>query len=433
MDETAKKILAAIDAHRADIIAFAKDLQDKGESGFHETRTARCVNEMLRRCGLSARTELAATGVKAVLGTKGPCVAVIGELDGVLCPAHPKANKANGIAHACGHNLQLAALVGAAFGLSCPGVMDALAGSVAFFAVPAEEYVRAEVRAEMAKSHGIRFCCGKSELLRRGEFNGIDIALTTHVHMVPCEADLLLGNNACNGFVGKTVRIHGKAAHAAAAPHKGVNALNAAALSLSAIGMLRETFQEKDTVRIHTNILKGGDALNVVPDLVEVETQVRANNLPALSDVSKAFDNAFQCASAALGARAEIVTHQGYMPVRESPAHPASLAAAALLGGGLHIEHAQMGLHNMASTDVGDLTQVLPVINFTHGGVTGGLHSADFAVTDEEKAYIMPAKMMALTAYALLREDAALAKQTIADFVPAMTVEEYIARIEAEE
>ena len=197
----------------------------------------------------STSTPSAASGSTA--GSAG--TAASGELNGILCPAHPAANPENGVAHACGHNAQLTALVGAALALSAPGVAEALSGSVAFFAVPAEEYVPIGTRQALQKQ-GVEFCCGKSELLRTGGFDGVDLALTTHVHMIPCESDLLLGNVACNGFTSKTVVFHGKAAHAATAPHAGVNALNAAALALNAVGLLRETFRDCDTVRIHTNI-----------------------------------------------------------------------------------------------------------------------------------------------------------------------------------
>ncbi|MEG3073091.1 MAG: amidohydrolase [Ruthenibacterium sp.] len=430
MDAIAQKIIAQIDANRDTLIAFAKAIAAEAEPGFYEEHTAQKVTDFLKSCGLTPQTGLARTGVKAVFGTKKPCVCIVAELDGVACPTHPQANPANGLAHACGHHLQLTALAGAALALTNPAVAQALDGSVAFFAVPAEEYVRLETQAAVAKSDGIRFCCGKSELLRIHAFSDIDIALTTHVHMIETQADLLLGNNACNGFLCKSVVFHGKAAHAATAPHLGVNALNAAALSLSAIGMLRETFREKDSVRIHTNILHGGDALNVVPDTVALEAQLRAANLTALHSVSAAFDRACNGCAAALGAVAEIETHQGYMPVLPCAAHPASIAAADAIGENLNVLHADLSVQNMASTDVGDLTQVMPVINFTHSGVAGALHSAEFHVTDDEKAYLIPAKMMALQAYELLKNNAACAKKTIADFTPALTLDAYIKQIE---
>ena len=83
-------------------------------------------------------------------------------------------------------------------------------------------------------------------------------------------------------------------------------------------------------------------------------------------------------------------------------------------------------MQTIASTDVGDLSQVMPVVNFTHGGTAGALHSADYAVTDVDKAYIAPAKMMALTAYHLLKDGAVLARRTMDGFTPVFTRESYI-------
>lgn len=430
MDRIEQCILDGVDAHRAELLTYAKAVAAQAEPGFFEAQTAALTQQALRRCGLVPQTGLARTGVKAVLpgGGQGPCAAVIGELDGIMCPGHPQANPANGLAHACGHNAQLTAMVGAAAALCQPEVAASLGGSVAFFAVPAEEYVPVAAR-EALRAEGVAFCTGKSELLRTGAFDDIDLALTTHVHMIPCEADLLLGNVACNGCVSKRVTFQGRAAHAATAPHEGVNALNAAALALSAIGLVRETFREADTVRIHTNITAGGAALNVVPETAVLEGMVRACNVEALADAAAKFDRACQGAALALGASARIETFQGYLPVRPSPAHAASIAAAAALGGGLTVLHTAPELHNMACTDVGDLSHVMPVVNFTHGGVRGALHSADFAVTDEEKAYLMPAKMMALTVYHLLKDGAALARQTLAEFQPVYTIPEYVEMI----
>lgn len=426
MDAIEQKIISVVDAHKTELLAFAKDIGTHAEPGYYETRTAARVEEQLRALGLTPQTGLARTGVKAKLagGAPGPCAAVIGELDGILCPSHPAANPQNGLAHACGHNAQLTAMIGAAIALCDSEVTPALAGSVAFFAVPAEEYVPAAERKKLAQE-GVMFCCGKSELIRRGDFADIDLALTTHVHMIPCESDLLLGNVACNGCTSRTVLFHGKAAHAAAAPHEGVNALNAAALALSAVGMLRETFRERDTVRIHTNIREGGAALNVVPDTVAMEAMVRAASLDALNDATQKFDRVCLHCAEALGARAEIIPAQGYMPVRYSAACGALRQAAAALPG-LSAAYASPSQQNLACTDVGDLSQLLPVVNFTHGGVTGALHSADFAVADAEKAYIAPAKMMALTVYHLLRGGAQGAKEVMEAFSPVFTRESYI-------
>ncbi len=430
-NETEKKIIAAIDANREKLLAFARKTASCAEPGFFEFETAAAVQQFLEGIGLQTETGLAGTGVRALQkgGQTGPRVTVIGELDGIACPTHPGANPKNGIAHACGHNAQLTAMVGAAVALTVPEVAAQLCGEVDFFAVPAEEYVPVSVRQQLQQERGVEFCSGKMELIRLGAFCNTDIALTTHVHMAPSQKDLLLGNVACNGCVCKRVVFRGKAAHAAAAPHAGVNALNAAGLALSAIGLLRETFQEKDTVRIHTNIIQGGTALNVVPETVVMDAMVRACNLKALESAAQQFDDACTHCAQALGATAEITTYSGYLPVIPSPAHPAVIAAANALGGRYSIEYTEPYMINTACTDVGDLTHLLPVVNFTHGGVAGDLHSADFTVTDEDTAYIMPAKMMALSAYHLLRDGAAAAKQTIESFTPVFTRESYVDKI----
>ena len=100
-----------------------------------------------------------------------------------------------------------------------------------------------------------------------------------------------------SGAIGELTSVHhlaaisyGKAAHAAAAPHEGVNALSAATLGMTALGLVRETFRDSDSVRIHTNVTRGGDVVNVVPDHVVIDGMVRASNLAALEDAGKKFD-----------------------------------------------------------------------------------------------------------------------------------------------
>ncbi len=114
MDAVEQKILAAVDAQRETLLAFAQDIGAHAEPGFFETRPPPAWPNCCAAAGFR-RNALARTRVKAVLqgGAPGPC-AVIGELDGILCPADPAANPENGVAR--GHNAQLTALVGAALG-----------------------------------------------------------------------------------------------------------------------------------------------------------------------------------------------------------------------------------------------------------------------------------------------------------------------------
>ena len=99
--------------------------------------------------------------------------------------------------------------------------------------------------------------------------------------------------------------------------------------------------------------------------------------------------------------------------------------AAALLSDQTTSEPVSFAVHNAASTDVGDLSHRMPVVNFTFSGFSGTLHGADFRITNEEKAYLLPAKLAALTMYRLLRDNAAQAQQLIATYQPPMSAEAY--------
>ena len=427
MDHMEEKILSIIDAHADELQAMADDIFHHAEQGYHEYRTAQLVADYLKKLGLDTREGLAITGVKAAIGKgSGPNVALIGELDAVSCPTHPDASD-KGYAHACGHYAQIVCMLGAALALSDPEVAASLDGTATIFAVPAEEFQDASVREEVRRTHDVHCAGGKCELLRRGEFDDVDLAITTHSLMVGRDEgiDLMLGNSACTGFIGKTVYMHGRAAHAAAAPHLGANALNAACLGMSALGMVRETFEEKDCVRVHPYIRKGGEAINVVPSEVIVDMMVRANTQEAIEKVSAKVDNCFKGAAMAIGCQAEIVDCQGYMPCPERLPEDILWDTAKLLGDQVKVASIPAGRCNTASTDVGDLFAVMPVLNFTFGGSVGDLHSKDYKVSDPNAAHILPAKMMALLAYRLLKDGAAEAKKIVADYQPPYTLKQY--------
>ena len=429
MDRLEQKILNMIDEHAEELEALASKVYHNAERGFAEYETAKAAAEFLRKYGMDPCEGLALTGVKANINeSDGPTIALIGELDGIGCPAHPDAAP-TGISHACGHEAQLVAIHGAAMALSDPEVKEALGGKAVCFAVPAEENLSAEIRAELAKE-GVIFNGGKSELIRRGEFDDIDISVTSHVHMLQgVESDLLLGNVACTGFMSKSVHMKGKAAHAAQAPHDGINALNAATLGFNAMSMIRETFQEKDAVRVHGQIRDDGFPCQTIPDHVLVDLMVRAKTLDAIKKTAEKVDRAYTGAAYAIGAEAEIVTTQGYLPIIARHADQVLIDAAEVLKEerqDLTIENITDDMINFASTDVGDLTHIMPVLNFTFSGAEGALHSKDYRITDPYKLHIMPAKMMAITAYRLLKDGAAEAKAIVENFEPVMTKEEYM-------
>ena len=424
IDETGQRILDRIDEYRNQIIAFAEDIAAHPEPGYEEFCTAGKTAEVLKNLGYKVTEHLARTGVKGTKSIKeGPSLTVIGELDAIGCHSHPNANPVTGVAHACGHHAQMAAMIGCAIAMADPDVQKCLAGTVNFLAVPAEEYIDADKRARL-KKEGIEFCCGKSEMIRTGVFDDTDIALTTHVHMVPVEEDFYLGNPACNGYSAERVTVRGKAAHGAIDPWNGVNALSITTSAIQMMGLMRETFREEDHVRLHNVIRKAGDVINSVPDEAIVETKVRAASLDKICEITDMVNRAYAGSAYAFGGKIEMEKLQGYMPIIPRAADNALIEAADDLG--LNYRTVQKGDFNNACTDVGDLSHLVPVVNFTFKGFEGKLHGADFRITDPEKAYILPAKLLALTAYKLLKNGGQEAKKITKSYTPVFNKESYI-------
>lgn len=424
IDETGQRILRLIDVHKDQIIAFAEDIAAHPEPGYEEFCTAGKTAEVLKNLGYKVTEHLARTGVKGTKSIKeGPSLTVIGELDAIGCHSHPNANPVTGVAHACGHHAQMAAMIGCAITMADPDVQKCLAGTVNFLAVPAEEYIDADKRARL-KKEGIEFCCGKSEMIRTGVFDDTDIALTTHVHMVPVEEDFYLGNPACNGYSAERVTVRGKAAHGAIDPWNGVNALSITTSAIQMMGLMRETFREEDHVRLHNVIRKAGDVINSVPDEAIVETKVRAASLDKICEITDMVNRAYAGSAYAFGGKIEMEKLQGYMPIIPRAADNALIEAADDLG--LNYRTVQKGDFNNACTDVGDLSHLVPVVNFTFKGFEGKLHGADFKITDPEKAYILPAKLLALTVYKLLKNGGQEAKKITKSYTPVFNKESYI-------
>jgi metal-dependent amidase/aminoacylase/carboxypeptidase family protein len=297
-----------------------------------------------------------------------------------------------------------------------------------FLAVPAEEYVDLEWRSAQARSGQIEFLGGKPELVRLGVFDDIDLALMVHASGTPGDDPLSI-HWAYNGFVAKRVRFIGQAAHAGVAPFRGVNALNAATLALSAVHMARETFRDDDRVRVHPVITHGGSAVNIVPDDVRLETFVRGATLEAIADAAFKVDRAMQAGALAVSADVEIETLPGYLPlIMDRRLGAIFRANARVLVGADH--WAETAVCN-ACSDAGDISQIMPMLHPNHGGCTGHNHTRDFAIVDPQQAYVTPAKALAATVADLLWDDARGARDVLAAFTPRLTRDAYLAHMRA--
>jgi amidohydrolase len=425
--EMKRRVCAEIDRRADLLIQVGQDIYHDPELGFKEHRTAKIAAEVLQSLDLSVQTGLAVTGVKTVVdcGSAGPTVAVLGELDSLLVPDHPSANPETGAAHCCGHNAQIATMLGAAVGLVGSGVLPSLSGRVAFFAVPAEEYVEIEYRNELRRQGVIEFLGGKSELIARGAFDDVDMAMMVHgasAQSLKGKAGVSASNN---GFVGKQARFIGKAAHAGGAPDKGINALYAAHVALAAINAQRETFRDEDAIRVHPIITRGGDLVNVIPSDVRLESYVRGKTIEGIESASQKVDRALRAGAMALGAKVEITTLPGYLPLINNRA-----MADAFKGNFLEFypesEWEETG-HRSGSTDMGDIAHIMPALHPYVGGFKGTAHGADWGIEDPEMAYILPAKLMAMTVIDLLADGATLAKEILDRDKPPMTKDEYLA------
>ncbi|MBO1678465.1 amidohydrolase [Bittarella massiliensis (ex Durand et al. 2017)] len=435
MDQIEKKIIETIDQNREQIVAFGRDIWHHAELGYREFRTAGKFNELLKSLGMEVDEGLAITGAKGYLkpkGTAGPTVAVIGELDALPIANHKDTNPETGAAHCCGHHAQLTATIGAALALSVPEVKEALDGNVVFMSTPSEEFVDIDYKNGLRKEGKARYGGGKCELIRIGAFEDIDVALGHHSDTDP-EHDAIIMNCSSNVFVNKTVKFKGRKAHAAGFPEKGIDALNAAELALHGIALQRESFRDEDTVRCHGYYLKGGDAVNIIADDVVLEYCVRAKTMEAVKDANAKVDRSFKAGALATGCGLEIETLPGYFSTQPCPDVSALQAALDAVGEDkpLRVKEVPASEHITGSTDFGDVSAIMPLIQFYTTGLTGQLHNNNVEVVDEEIAYILPAKLFALTAYHLLKGDAAGARHLMEIYQPKLDRESYVEYMES--
>ena len=424
-EELKTRVFSEIDSRAEEMVRISQTILDNPEPGFREAKTSALVSSKLRELGVSFRDGIAITGLKGELngGSVGPSVALIGELDSLIVQDHPHADSETGAAHACGHHAQIGMLLGAAMGLLAKDVLRALSGRVLLIAVPAEEYIEIEYRDTLRQRGEIEFLGGKPEFIRLGHLDDVDMALMCHTTSNPEEGKICMsGTN--NGIVAKKIRFIGRGSHAGGAPHLGINALNAASLALMAIHANRETFRDDDTIRVHPIITKGGEAVSAVPADVRMETFVRGKTMEAVLEANRKVDRALKAGAMAVGTKVNIQTMPGYLPLRQdkSLADLFKVNAVSLVGE----ENVGHVSHRTGSTDMGDVSQLMPAIHPYVGGATGLGHGSDYVIQDYQLSVVTAAKALAGTVVDLLADGATQAGRVISAHKPMMPKSEYL-------
>ena len=305
------------------------------------------------------------TAFEASAGTTGPEIAVFCEYDALP-----------GIGHACGHNIIAAAGLGAAIGASA--VAEELRGRLRVFGSPAEE------------GGG-----GKVFMLERGALDGIEAAMMVH----PADADLRWMTTIAVQQLMVTWR--GEAAHAAAQPWNGRNALDAAVLGYMNVAALRQHIRPQE--RIHGVFTNGGDKPNIVPASAAMHWFVRAADIASLDALKARVMSALQAGGDATGCSTEFSwLEPSYAElVRNDPFEELYASNSAAIG--RFVSEPSGDLNVVGSTDMGNVSHVVPsihpMISVAPRGV--GIHTekfTEFAASASGDAGVLDgAKAMALT------------------------------------
>ena len=304
------------------------------------------------------------TAFEADVGTDGPRLAVLCEYDALP-----------GIGHACGHNVIATAGLGA--GLAAAAVADDLGGRVRILGTPAEE------------GGG-----GKVIMADRGAFEDVDAAMMVH----PADADL--ENITSLAIRQAEVVYHGRAAHAAAAPEQGLNALDAMVLGYVNVAALRQHIAPAE--RIHGIFVESGDKANIVPRRTRATWFVRSPSMAGVEVLQERLTACLESGATATGCTVAIEWNPvGYNEVLDNRALlDRYVANAALFGRDVRstVDHQVVG-----STDMGNVSYLVPGIHPMIKVAPRGtaIHTEDFArhavLAEADRAIVEGAKVMALT------------------------------------
>ncbi len=323
-------VIQEIDRRRGELVELSLRLHANPEVAFQEEKAAAWLSDYLESNGFSVQRGICQipTAFEAAYGKGEPRVAFLAEYDALP-----------GVGHGCGHNIIGTASTAA--GLAAKAVADETGGTVLVIGTPAEEAAG-----------------GKVYMAARGAFHGLDCAMMAH----PGSRDVVIAHAlACLEL---EVEFHGKAAHAAARPEAGINALDAVVAAFVNVGLLRQ--QLRDSARVHGIITDGGQAVNVIPHHTAASLLIRAEDDQYLDEHLKPKVLAcFEAAAQATGCRLEhrwgeesrYKAMRTNMPLAE--AYKSNIEA---LGRKIMEPEAR---RSMGSTDMGNVSAIVPAMHPT--------------------------------------------------------------------
>lgn len=417
-------ICSAAEKYREKILEVAQWVWEHPETGYKEWNTEAYLADIFEKAGYELHRAGNIPGFYTDIdtGNPGPKVLILGEMDALPLPTHFQA--VNGNAHACGHNIQCASIAGIALALKEPGALDGLSGSVRIMAVPAEELVEIDFRRDLAKQGIIRYLVGKAEFMYRGFMDDVDIAYMFHA--TPRTDSKFNLDKGANGVISKEIVYSGVASHAAGSPEKGINALYAATLGLQAINSIRETFVEKDYVRVHPIMNEGGQAINIIPSKAVLSTYVRGASWEAILDANKKVNRALAGAALSVGASVRYSDAASFSPYTNDYKFSKLMyeVMSDLIGEENVIWDDSWGT---GSTDMGELAMVMPIVHPHISTSKGNSHGDDYEI-DRPEGIIDSVKGQVAILNALLENGAARAKDITDSYIPTFkTKQEYFA------
>jgi amidohydrolase len=370
VDAVKERVAARVESLAGQLCDLSRDLHSHPETAFEEHRSSERICAVAARNGLQLDRGVHGldTAFRGEVGdTASPAVAIVCEYD-----ALPD------IGHACGHNIIAAAGLGAALALAPEATP--LGGRLRLLGTPAEE------------GGG-----GKILMARDGAFDGVSAAMMVH----PADADL----SEITAIAVAQLRIHyeGRAAHAAAAPEEGVNALDAAVLGYGAVAALRQHIRPDE--RIHGIFTHGGDRPNVVPHRASMHWFVRSPNDERLEDLKSRVVAALEAGATATGCSCRHSWDD--TPYSDMVTDPDLLSLFRRNWEGLGRslpEPAETGHAVVGSTDMGNISHMVPSIHPMIAVAPRGtaIHTERFAEhaasPAADEAVLLGAKAMAMTA-----------------------------------